>query len=237
MPAARISRTCAVSKFVPPMRPHLARAPELVEPAHRLEPARLVVIPPVKLDEIETLDAQARERAIDDRFDVGAADRRQYREIRHQLGVDAQSPRSVFAARLAQPRAKRSIELFDAGIDVGAIKRRHARVEGGEQILERAVGFDSPVSAGELPSAADDAGDHVVRRDFADVHAHALLRGGRGIAVVSPWRNLRRPVRTMRRRLWQCGSGQAISASVVIQSFGCVGRCLAARRGRTDASE
>ena len=31
----------------------------------------------------------------------------------------------------------------------------------------------------------------------------------------------------------QCGSGLAISVSVVIQSFGCVGRCLAGMNGST----
>ena len=41
----------------------------------------------------------------------------------------------------------------------------------------------------------------------------------------------------MRSLLGQFGSGQAISASVDIQSFGCVGRCFAARSGSTAASE
>ena len=35
----------------------------------------------------------------------------------------------------------------------------------------------------------------------------------------------------------QFGSGQAISASVVIQSFASVGRCLAGSSGSTEASE
>ena len=42
------------------------------------------------------------------------------------------------------------------------------------------------------------------------------------------WRKVRRPVRVMRKRAPQFGSGQAMSVSVVIQSWSSVGRCLAA---------
>ena len=41
----------------------------------------------------------------------------------------------------------------------------------------------------------------------------------------------------MRKRVGQCGSGQATSASVLIQSLGCVGRCLAGSSGSSAASE
>ena len=40
---------------------------------------------------------------------------------------------------------------------------------------------------------------------------------GSGTAVVSAWLKLRRPSRVMRQRVGQCGSGQATSASLVIQ--------------------
>ena len=60
---------------------------------------------------------------------------------------------------------------------------------------------------------------------------------GMGTAVVCAWENRRLPVRTMRRRLEQFGSGQAISASLVIQSLGWLSRCLAAIRGSTAAME
>ena len=55
--------------------------------------------------------------------------------------------------------------------------------------------------------------------------------------MVRAWLNVRLPSRVMRSREPQLGSGQAISASVVIQSFLWVGRCLAASSGSTAASE
>lgn len=73
----------------------------------------------------------------------------------------------------------------------------------------------------------------------------------RGTAVTAPWLKIRFCMRVIFMRDLQCGSGQlcgrsveygqqriptstyAISASVVIQSFGCVALCFAARSGRT----
>ena len=60
-----------------------------------------------------------------------------------------------------------------------------------------------------------------------------LERDGNGTTVVSALLKVRSPVRTMRRRLGQCGSGHAISASVVIQSCGDATRCFAASKGST----
>ena len=57
--------------------------------------------------------------------------------------------------------------------------------------------------------------------------------GGIGITVTSACLNARSPIRMILRRDLQCGSGHATSASVVIQSCGCVTCCLAARSGRT----
>ena len=51
--------------------------------------------------------------------------------------------------------------------------------------------------------------------------------------MVSPCLNVLTPVRTIRKRLGQHGSGHATSASVDIQSFVAVMRCFAASRGRT----
>ena len=56
---------------------------------------------------------------------------------------------------------------------------------------------------------------------------------GNGTTVVSALLKVRSPVRTMRRRLGQCGSGHATSASVVIQSCGDATRCFAASKGST----
>lgn len=48
--------------------------------------------------------------------------------------------------------------------------------------------------------------------------------------------NLLSPVLTIRHLDGQCGSGQATSASVDIQSFLAEGRCFAAKSGRTEAT-
>lgn len=53
--------------------------------------------------------------------------------------------------------------------------------------------------------------------------------------VVSAWLNTRLPVLMIFSADLQFGSGQAISASEVIQSLACVTRCFAAKRGRTEA--
>jgi hypothetical protein len=58
----------------------------------------------------------------------------------------------------------------------------------------------------------------------------------KGTTVVSAWLNFRIPSFTIFSWEGQLGSGQAISASVVIQSLAEVTLCLAGRSGRTDAS-
>jgi hypothetical protein len=60
---------------------------------------------------------------------------------------------------------------------------------------------------------------------------------GNGTALVSAWRKRRLPVRTIRSRVGQFGSGQATSASVLIQSNASVTRCFAASSGSSAASE
>jgi len=60
---------------------------------------------------------------------------------------------------------------------------------------------------------------------------------GTARTVTSECLNVLSPVRMILKRDLQFGSGQAISASVDIQSFGWVARCLAASSGRTAPSE
>jgi hypothetical protein len=57
------------------------------------------------------------------------------------------------------------------------------------------------------------------------------------VAVTCERVKRRRPVRVMRKRVGQFGSGQATSASVDIQSFGSVTRCLAGSKGNNAANE
>ena len=104
------------------------------------------------------------------------------------------------------------------------------------EIVDRRGAVARAVAAGELPAATDDARDFVAGAKAGRCHGHGFAPGS-GTAVTSAWRKVRLPVRVILRRLGQFGSGQAISASVDIQSFGSVGRCLAGRSGRTAASE
>ena len=60
---------------------------------------------------------------------------------------------------------------------------------------------------------------------------------GDPLCVVAGWLKVRLPSRVLRKRVGQCGSGQATSASVLIQSLACVGRCLAGSKGSSAASE
>ena len=136
--------------------------------------------------------------------------------------MHAQAVRRLGAARRDEPRPHRAIELLDAGIDVGAVESEDAGVESGDEIVDGAFPIDRAMAAGELPAAADDARNRVSGGKFVgfDDSGHSAPRVARGTAVVSLWRKRLSPILTMRSLLWQFGSGQAISASVVIQSFG-----------------
>src|SRR3954447_6097639 len=134
---------------------------------------------------------------------------------------------------------ERADHLLDAGIDVGAIESGHAGIDEGGHVADRLAGVDVPMSASELPAASQQAGNAISGREFDGLDGHSAGSSlfGRGTAVTSEWRKTRFPIRVMRKRVGQFGSGQATSASVDIQSFGWVDRCLAGNKGRSAASE
>ena len=166
--------------------PHLAGAPHLVERENRIDQARRRIAPPVELDEVETFDPQAAQRAIDDPLEIGFVDMRERRQIRHELGVNLDRPHRLGAAQIGQPRTERADQFLDAGIDVGAVERRDAGVERRDEIVDRGFAVDRPMPARELPAAANDAGDFVIRAKFdpRDV-GHFGSAPGSGAAVVS----------------------------------------------------
>ena len=90
------------------------------------------------------------------------------------------------AARGGDAGAKGADQLFHAGVDVGAIEGRHAGVEGREQTLDRRLALDGAMTAGQLPAAADDARDLVIRPqgDALDLR-HGASSCGSGTAVTS----------------------------------------------------
>jgi len=131
--------------------------------------------------------------------------------------------------------ARGADQLLDAGIDVGAVERGDARLGRGEEIVNRGIPIDPAMAAGQLPAAADHPGDAVAGTKRAIFH-HSFLLGqghGRGVGVIEPAlaepRDLE-PGRAM-------GSGHATSASVLIQSLVSLGRCFAARSGKSAPSE
>ena len=90
---------------------HLARAAEFVEPAKRLQPARLVIIPPVELDEIEPVDREA--ACIDRSTIVSMSARRIFGRSRrdraqawcgHAVVRAASTPRASLQARREKRR-------------------------------------------------------------------------------------------------------------------------------------
>ena len=174
----------------------------------------------MELHEIERVDLETAQRSVDGRRNVAATDAGQNVEVRHEFGVNSKPLRRFDPARRHEARAHLAVQLLDPGIDVGAIEGEDAGVEGGDQIVERGGAVDGPMAAGELPAAADDARDRIARRKLEGLDAaHATLWGGNGVAVVSLRRKRLSPMRLMRRRLGQLGSGQATSLSLVIQSL------------------
>ena len=85
------------------------------------------------------------------------------------------------------------------------------------------------VPAGKLPAALDEARDRVARRQRRLFQAH--------VPVTSERRKRRLPMRAMRKRLGQFGSGHATRSSVAIQSAGSQARCFAGSSASSAASE
>jgi len=119
-------------------------------------------------------------------------------------------------------------ELLSARVDVGAVQEERPRPGGGlvesrEGALTAPLG---PMPSRQLPTATYQP---------AGRQRQSHRSGVSGTRVTSLWRKAEVPVRVMRKRAPQWGSGQAISASEVIQSLGWVRRCLAGSRGRSAA--
>ena len=155
---------------------HFSVAPEIIERSKRLQPARLGVVPPVELHQVERINPQSTQGPLDDRPYVARGDPRQNVEVRHEFGVNPKPPRRLDPARRQKARTHLAVKLLDPGIDVGAIEGEDAGVEGGDEIVERCGAIDRPMAAGELPAAADDAGDRIIRRKLEGLDAaHATL--------------------------------------------------------------
>ena len=121
---------------------HFSIAPEVIERSKPIQPARLGIVPPMELHQIERLDLETVQRSVDNRRDVAAVDLVQNVEVRHEFGVNSKSLRRLDPARRQKARAHLSVKLLDSGIDVGAIEGEDASVEGGDEIVERRGAID-----------------------------------------------------------------------------------------------
>ena len=175
--------------------PDLAGAALLVKPRGGIHVTRNVVVPPVQLHQIDALHAEARERAVNAAHDVGSRVRRQPIEVGYVLGVHLHGHGVVVRASPFQPLAD---ERFHAGVNVGAVEGRDARVHEPIHVGHRGRRINRlSMTVGQLPAALQQARDGVAGRELNawDLHVHA---GGSGTAVTSRWRNARVPMRVMR---------------------------------------
>ena len=157
----------------------LSRLPQIVESPQSLEPAGLCVVPPMELHEIERIDFEAPQRAVDDRLHVPTVDPGQEIEIGHELCMNPHPLCRLRPAGRENPRARLPVEVFDAGVDVGAIEGENACVEGDDEIIDGADPIDLSVPPGKLPPAADEARNRITRRQFDGLDA-ASSRAPRG---------------------------------------------------------
>ncbi|MDF2975256.1 MAG: hypothetical protein K0R61_5706 [Microvirga sp.] len=178
------------------------------------------VVPPVELHQIETLNPEPPERAVDDLPYIGTVDAGEGVPVRHELGVYLEILQCFGAALGEHALAKTPDHLFDAGVDVGTVEGRDPRIHERSHVGDRPLGLNGTMPAGELPAPAQHARDPVARGELNGFDRHVRLSLGKGTAVTSAWRNTRFAIRLIRSLLGQLGSGQATSASVDIQSFG-----------------
>jgi hypothetical protein len=194
----------------------------------------------VELDQVEPLHSQAAQGAVDGGLDVAGAEPGQRGQVRDVFGVDLDPGDRRRAPTRPQAAQELADQRLDAGVDVGAIEGCDAGLDELPHVLEGCLAVHRAMAAGELPAPLDDAGDRVTGGErgagLVEGHRRTRRRRGSGTADTSAWRNERFLSRTMRKIAPQRGSGHATSLSVLIQSFGWVGRCFAGSSGSNAAS-
>ena len=98
----------------------------------------------MELHEIERIDFEAPQRAVDDRLDIATVDPGQEIEIGHELCMNPHPLCRLRPAGRENPRAHLPVEVFDAGVDVGAIEGENACVEGDDEIIDGAARSTCP---------------------------------------------------------------------------------------------
>ena len=135
----------------------LSLALELPEDERGVDGARNGIVPPVELHEVEAIHPQPLERAIDDAAHVGAVDAGQGVPVGHELRVHLEGVEGFRSALGEQALAELPDHFLDAGINVGAIEGRDARIDEGGHVGDGPLGLDSSMSSRKLPAAAQHA--------------------------------------------------------------------------------
>ena len=94
---------------------------------------------------------------------VALIDPMQVGQIRHKFGVDLQT----WIALSVAPD-----QLFDAGVNIGAVKGVQARFCKVGHVVDRAVGLHLAVVSGQLPAASDQACDLIAWRQGDGLDRH-----------------------------------------------------------------
>ena len=157
MPLATTTRRCAVSNVGQAKVTDEAAGLQLLKVEQRFEPARIGIVPGVVLQEVDRLDAEARERALHGRADLGLRDPSRLRDpFREELHALLRRSRPEEARdHLGRPVVIGHVESREPGVDVGPHRRR------------RAIEIERPPVAlhvGELPEPGEDARDGQIGR-------------------------------------------------------------------------
>jgi hypothetical protein len=139
----------------------------------------------MELDEVEPLGAQALQRAVDDARHIGLGDARQAVEVRHEFRMDPDAIKRFGAAHVPVTLTKRTDQILDTGIDIGAVEAGDAGIGEGDHVQDRLGRADVAMAASHLPATTDDARHLVVRRQSRALH-HCPVKVAEGEPPWSP---------------------------------------------------
>ena len=107
--------------------------------------------------------------------------RRQGVQVGHELRMHLDAPERLAAAQIGIAHSEPADQLLDSGVDVGAVERGDARIGKGDQVADRILAGRRAVAARQLPAAAYDARDFVIRRKPDSLHGRLSHR------AAPPW--------------------------------------------------
>src|SRR5215212_649058 len=144
----------------------LALPLKLGQPEGAVDASRYAIVPPMILDEVETLHPEPVQRAVDRGGHIGLFQARQEVEIGYEFRMHFEAVQRFAALAPEHGCAQMAQQFLDAGINVGAIKGDYAGAKKLVEILDRCFALDLSVTSRELPAAMDHAGDFIPRAQF-----------------------------------------------------------------------